>query len=67
MTYSPQITKKYGHHYGQELHGGYIWPYGVEGFLHLFLAAEPSEQLKLARVLNICCTCVAAKLLRFSI
>ena len=30
MTYSPQITKKYGHHYGQGLHGGHIWPYGVE-------------------------------------
>ena len=31
MRNSPQITQKYGHHYGQGLPRGHIWPYGVEG------------------------------------
>ena len=31
MIYSPQLTWKFGHHYGQGLHRGYIWPRGVEG------------------------------------
>ena len=31
MTYSAQVTQKYGHHYGPGLHGGHTWPYGLEG------------------------------------
>ena len=58
MRYSPQITKKYGHHYGQRLHCGHIWPYGVEGIkrhdysLFHFISISPESIVLCKQAIN---------------